>query len=76
MIVPKKKEVSKIFKKKSAILAKDRSNIQRKSNKVQETLLENLNSSSGLNHKGFHQQFAEELGKTTKAKKFKKAALF
>ncbi len=39
MIVPKKKEVSKIFKKKSAILAKDRSNIQRKSNKVQETLL-------------------------------------
>jgi hypothetical protein len=37
-----------------------------------------LNSSSGLNHKGFHQQFAEEVRKPAniKAKKFKKAALF
>lgn len=82
MMIPKNKQVSKIFQKKSAILAKDRSNIIRKpqqlssdSNKFDYS--ENISSSHGLNDKGTIQQLNNDLGKNHEGKKkFKKASFF
>lgn len=81
MMIPKNKQVSKIFQKKSAILAKDRSNIIRKpqqlssnSNKFDS---ENISSSHGLNDKGTIQYLNDDQGKNQEGKKkFKKASFF
>lgn len=51
MMIPKNKQVSKIFQKKSAILHKDRSNIIRKENNSEDKFGENYPSSNGLNDK-------------------------
>jgi len=49
MMVPKNRTVSKIFQKKSAILAKDRSNIIRKQVPSNDFMDDNVPSSHGLN---------------------------